>query len=115
MTAPQLRIFPHNYEEFPSEDGLIAWLMTGLRGRGGVYLLRNANAVKDPPVGSVVLFRYAHRIVGEAVIWRPKETFAEAMKGRTVAGVEAEYAAQITFAPSSIRLYAPPLPIEWLQ
>jgi hypothetical protein len=115
MSSPQIRIFPHSQQEFPSEDSLLAWLLTGLRGRGGVYHLRNANAVKDPPIGTVVLFRYSQKIVGEAVVWKAKETFSEKVKDRTLTGEEAEYGAQITFAPSSIRLYAPALSIEWLQ
>lgn len=115
MTSPQVRIFPHSQQEFPSEDSLRAWLLTGLRGRGGVYYLRNANAVKDPPVGTVVLFRYGQKIIGEALVWKAKETFSGKVKDRTLTGDEAEYGAQITFAPSSVRLYAPPLPIERLQ
>ncbi len=37
------------------------------------------------------------------------------MKDRTLTGEESEYAAQVTFLPSSIRLYAPALPVERLQ
>ena len=44
-----------------------------------------------------------------------KEVFDEKVKDRTLTGEEAEYGAQITFAPSSIRLYAPPMPVETLQ
>jgi hypothetical protein len=115
MAPLQVRIFPHSTKEFPSEDNLVAWLLTGLRGRGGVYRLRNADSVKDVPPGSVVLFRYANRIVGEAVVWKGKETFPTKVKDRTLTGEEAEYGAQVTFVPSSIRLYAPPVPVERLQ
>jgi hypothetical protein len=115
MASLQVRIFPHSQKEFPSEDSLLTWLLTGLRGRGGVYHLRHADAVKDVPPGSVVLFRYGNRIVGEAVVWKGKETFPEKVKDRTLTGEEAEYGAQVTFVPSSIRLYAPPLPVERLQ
>jgi hypothetical protein len=80
-----------------------------------VYHLRHADAVKDVPPGSVVLFRYGNRIVGEAVVCKGKEVFAEKKKERTLTGEEAEYGAQLTFVPSSIRLYAPPLPVERLQ
>jgi hypothetical protein len=111
----QVRIFPHSQQEFPSEDSLLIWLLTGLRGRGGVYHLRNADAVKDVPPGSVVLFRYGNRIVGEAVVRKGKEVFPEKVKDRTLTGEEAEYGAQVTFVPSSIRLYAPPLPVDRLQ
>src|SRR5262249_21824994 len=82
MATLQVRIFPHSQKEFPSEDSLLTWLLTGLRGRGGVYLLRNADAVKDVPTGSVVLFRYGNRIVGEAVVWKGKETFPERVRDR---------------------------------
>src|SRR5262245_6162740 len=115
MAPSQVRIFPHSQKEFPSEDSLITWLLTGLRGRGGVYHLRHADAVKDLPAGSVVLFRYGHRIVGEAVVCKGKETLAEKVKDRTLTGEEEEYGARVTFAPSSIRLYAPPLPVATLQ
>jgi hypothetical protein len=111
----QARIFPHSQKEFPSEDSLLTWLLTSLRGRGGVYYLRHADAVKAVPAGSVVLFRYGNHIVGEAVVSKDKETFAEKVRGRTITGEEAEYGAQVTFVPSSIRLYAPPLPVERLQ
>jgi hypothetical protein len=89
--------------------------LTGLRGRGGVYLLRKADAIKDLPPGSVVLFRYGNRLVGEAVACKGKETFPTKVKDRTLTGEEAEYGAQVTFVPFSIRLYAPPLPVERLQ
>lgn len=115
MGLLQVRIFPHSQKEFPSEDSLLTWLLTSLRGRGGVYHLRDANAVKDLPPGSVVLFRYGHKIVGEAVVWKGKEIFSEKLKDRTLTGEEAEYGAQVTFVASSIRLYAPALPVERLQ
>ena len=115
MASLQVRIFPHSRTEFPSEDSLLTWLLIGLRGRGGVYRLRNADSVKDVSPGSVVLFRYGNRIVGEAIVWKGKETFPEKVKDQTLTGEEAEYEAQVTFVPSSIRLYAPPLPVEHLQ
>jgi hypothetical protein len=115
METLEIRIFPHSQKEFPSEDSLLTWLLTALRGRGGVYHLRDADAVSNLPPGSVVLFRYGHRIVGEAVVWKGKEIYSEKLKDRTLAGEEAEYGAQVTFAPYSIRLYAPPLPVEHLK
>jgi hypothetical protein len=115
MPPLRVRIFPHSQQEFPSEDGLPTWLVTALRGRGGVYLLRHADAVRSVAPGSVVLFRYSNHIVGEAVVWRDKEVFAEKVRDRTLTGEEAEYGAQVIFVPSSIRLYAPPVPVERLQ
>jgi hypothetical protein len=116
MTTSQVRIFPHNVEdEFPSEDLLRMWLLNGLRGRGGEYHLRNKDAVADLPPGSIVLFRWGNAIVGEAVVWKQKEVFPQKKKDRTLLGKEQEYEAQVTFAPSSIRLYAPPLPVKLIQ
>jgi hypothetical protein len=112
-TSPQVRIFPHSQAEFPSKDLLMTWLLIGLRGRGGVYHLSSADAVADLPPGSIVLFRYGHEILGEAVVCRGKEIERE--KGRNLLGEEGEYAAQVTFAPSSIRLYSPPLSVKQIQ
>ncbi len=115
MESLQVRIFPHSQDEFPSEDSLLTWLLTSLRARGGEYYLRHSDSVKDLPPGSVVLFRYGHEIVGEAVVWKGKEVFPDKVKDRTLTGEEAEYGAKVTFASSSIRLYAPPLQVERLQ
>jgi hypothetical protein len=115
MEPPQVRIFPHSRtKEFPSEDLLMTWLLNGLRGRGGVYHLRSVDAVANLSPGSIVLFRYSQIIVGEAVVWKEKET-TPATKERTLMGDEVEYPAHITLAPSSIRLYSPPLPVEDIQ
>lgn len=114
MAAPHIRIFPHDTkEEFRSIDQLTSWLLTGLRARGGMYHLKSAGAVADLPRGSLVLFRYGNVIVGEAIVWKEKEL--ENMKDRTVSGEMAEYEAKVTFAPSSIRLYSPPLPCDFVQ
>jgi hypothetical protein len=113
VTSPQVRIFPHSQAEFPSKDLLMTWLLTGLRGRGGVYHLTSADAVADLPPGSIVLFRYGHEIIGEAVVCKGKETGSAA--GRSLLGQEGEYAARVIFAPSSIRLYSPPLPVKQIQ
>ncbi|HXC44818.1 MAG TPA: hypothetical protein VNY51_15010 [Candidatus Dormibacteraeota bacterium] len=91
----------------------MTWLLTGLRGRGGVYHLTSADAVADLPPGSIVLFRYGHEIIGEAVVRKGKETGS--VTGRTLLGEDGEYAARVTFAPSSIRLYSPPLPVKQIQ
>ncbi len=115
MAEAEVRIFPCSRKEFPTEDSLLAWLLTGLRGRGGVYLMRNTDSVKDLPPGSVVLFRYGKSLVGEAVVWKGKEVFDAKRKDQTLTGEEAEYEGQVTFMPSSIRLYAPPFPLEVLQ
>src|SRR5205807_1304193 len=98
-----IRIFPHSQKEFPSLDSLMIWLLNALRGKGGVYNLRSADSIKDLPSGSVVLFRYGHNIVGEAVVWKEKEVYSEKLKERTLSGEDEEYEAQVTFAPSSIR------------
>ncbi len=115
MATLQVRVFPHNREEFPSEDSLLTWLLTALRGRNGVYHLRNADSIKDVPPGSVELFRYNDCIVGQAVVKEGKKVFAERVKDRTLTGTPAEYEAKVTFVPASIRLYAPPLPVSRIQ
>ena len=51
----------------------MTWLLTGLRGRGGVYHLTSADAVANLPPGSIVLFRYGHEIIGEAVVRKGKK------------------------------------------
>jgi hypothetical protein len=113
MTAQHIRIFPHSYEEFPSLDMLTTWLLTALKARGGRYLIRSAKSVAELPLGSVVLFRYGHVIVGEAVVSR---YVRDAAKGdRTLLGQETQYEAHVEFAPSSIRIFVPPLPVEVLQ
>jgi hypothetical protein len=108
----QVRIFPHSRKEFPSEEALTTWLLNGLRSRGGVYHLRDADRVADLPPGSIILFRYNDHIVGEAVVWKEKVKLDPKEKDRMISGEEAEYGAQVTFAPSSIRLYAPPLRLK---
>ena len=110
-----IRIFPHSRTEFPSEDSLTMWLLTSLRGRGGVYLLGRADAVSDLPPGCLVLFRYGQKIVGEAIVCKEKEVFPQVVNDRTLRGEAAQYGAQVTFSPSSVRLYAPSLPVECIQ
>jgi hypothetical protein len=109
---PHIRIFPHSKDEFPSLDMLTTWLMTALKARGGRYLIRSANAVADLPTGSVVLFRYGHVIVGEAVVCR---YVRDSAKDRTLLGQETHYEAHVVFSPTSIRLFVPPLPVTELQ
>ncbi len=110
-----IRIFPHSHDEFPSEDSLLTWLLTALRARGGVYHLRSADAVKELPPGSIVLFRYGHHVVGEAIVQKGKEIYQQKLSVPKVHGGAAEYEAQVTFVPCSIRLYAPPLSIDVLE
>lgn len=109
---PHIRIFPHSKDEFPSLDMLTTWLLTALKARGGRYLIRSANAVADLPTGSVVLFRYGHVIVGEAVVYR---YVCESARDRTLLGQEMQYEAHVEFSPTSIRLFVPPLPVKELQ
>jgi hypothetical protein len=112
----QVRIFSHDTQrEFPSEDDLRTWLLNGLRGNGGVYCFRRANAVDDLPPGSIVLFRYHEQIVGEAVVREGKKVYKKKKYLRTLSGQELDYAAEVTFAPASIRLYSPPLPVDVIQ
>jgi hypothetical protein len=112
MTAPHIRIFPHSQKEFPSLDTLTTWMLTGLKARGGTYLLISKDAVADLPPGSLVLFRYGHEVVGEAVVI---EYSRESSDDQTLAGENQKYEAKVRFSPSSIRVYAPPVKIEDLQ
>lgn len=112
MANPHIRILPHNQEEFASIDKLTSWLLTSLRARGGRYNLRSRNAIAELPNGSIVLFRYGHNIVGEAIV---AGYFRESSIDRTLTGKEFNYEAYIVFSQTSIRVYAPPLPIKKLQ
>jgi hypothetical protein len=111
---PHIRLFPHSRDEFPYVDALMTWLLTALRAKGGLYHLRSAKSVEHLPVGSIVLFQWSDdKIVGEAVV--AKAVAKQKEKVRIESGEVVEYEAQVTFARSSIRLYAPPLPVSTLQ
>jgi hypothetical protein len=115
-SEPQIRIFPHSREEFPSDDLLRIWLLNALRGRGGRYRLRSLKGGKPQalPPGSIVLFRYADDIIGEAVV--QKDIEKESGTERNLwTGKDVEYEALVTFAPSSIRLYAPAVSVQKIQ
>ena len=112
MPIPHIRIFPHSREEFPSIDSLTTWLLTGLKARGGVYHMRSSKSVKDLEAGSIVLFRYGDKIVGEGVV----STYVRGLApDKTLSGEEVAYEARTIFSPSSIRVYSPPIQIEALQ
>ena len=111
---PHIRIFPHNQKEFPDRDILTMWLLTGLKARGGKYLLVNKNAVAKLPPGSLVLFRYGQLVVGEAVVNEYSRDYSS-VKDRNLAGEYQKYEAYVRFSPSSIRVYAPPVDIKVLQ
>jgi len=106
---PHIRIFPHHVKGFPSRDSLTTWLMTCLKARDGEYHLWSANSVAELPAGSVVLFRYANELVGEAVV---KRYVREGGVGRSLSGEEEPYEACVWFTTGSIRLFAPPITIE---
>jgi len=112
MADPHIRIFPHSKEEFPSVDSLTTWLLNGLKARGGTYHMRSSKAVKDLEAGSIVLFRYHDKIVGEGVV---SNYIKGAASDKTIAGEDVEYEARTVFSPSSIRVYSPPVDIEALQ
>lgn len=106
-----MRIFPHDPAVFPSVDDLTTWLLTALKAKGGKYRVLGTAPQAVPAnllQGSVVLFRYADLIVGEAVVLdyiipAPIEETAE------------QCLAIAIFAPSSIRLYSPPVDVERLS
>src|SRR4051812_27708084 len=108
---PQIRIFPCG-DEFPSPDALVTWLLIALRARGGHYHLRSGNAVAGLPPGSIVLFRHGDVVVGEAVV---REYTREAGTDRSLTGQQEAYGARVTFAPDTIRVFAPPAPVAEVQ
>src|SRR6516162_4875190 len=107
-----IRVFPHSKDEFPSLDMLTTWVLTALKARGGRYMIRSGDRIADLPAGFVVLFRYGHVIVGEAVVFR---YVRDSRNDRTLLGQEMQYEAHVEFSPSSIRLFVRPVPIEELQ
>jgi hypothetical protein len=107
-----IRIFPHSKEEFPSLDLLTTWLLTALKARGGRYMIRSGHRIAELPAGSLVLFRWGHVIVGEAVVFRYVH---DSKSDRMLLGQETQYEAHVEFSPSSIRVFVPPVPIEELQ
>lgn len=85
-----------------------------MKARGGKYLIVNRSVGKpySPevlPPGSIVLFRYHDALVAEAVVrCYVREPGQDSEDGR-------DYAAKVIFAPSSIRIYSPPVPVSVLQ
>ena len=106
---PQIRIFPHVAKVFPLLDNLTTWLLTSLKAKGGVYHVLGDGGARPAEMapGSIVLFRHGDLIVGEAVIRQ-----YELKAGKIESG---EYQAVATFAPTSIRLYSPPVTKEELE
>jgi hypothetical protein len=113
----QLSVFPHNPGsrfEFETQASFTAWLMTGIKAVGGKYLITNQSSERpyrpeDLPAGSIVLFRYHDNLVAEAVVRHyTREPGKDADDGT-------EYAAKVIFAPSSIRVFSPPVPVTVLQ
>lgn len=104
-----IRIFPHSKDEFETEDALTEWLSDVLpEERNGRYRLRSTNGVGQIPPGSVILFRFRNHIVGHAAVAQGVTALNEIIDG-------IRYEAMIRFEPTSIRVYADPLPIELLQ
>ena len=88
------------------------WLLTSLKARGGKYLVPTADRIAELPAGSIVLFRYGHVLVGEAVV----STYVRgASNSRTLMGQQKQYEAYIEFGQGSIRLFVPPIPVPELQ
>lgn len=113
---PQIRIFPHSRKEFPSDGLLQIWLHSVLRSKGGVYHLKTLNGgkAKNLSPGTIVLFRFDKSIVGEAVV--QKDISSERGQDMNLlTGKKQDYEGQVTFHPSSIRLYSPPVKLEKIQ
>lgn len=107
-----IRVFPHSRDEFPTVHSLQTWLMNSLKASGGNYYLRSPTAVKDLDRGSIMLFRYGDEIVGEAVVHVHE---LGRFDRSTPSGELVTYQSRIEIETSSIRLYAPPIPVEDLQ
>ena len=107
-----LRIFPHSKDEFPSLDVLTTWLLTALKARGGRYMIRSAERLAELPTGSIVLFRYGHVIVGEAVVCN---YVRDSANERTLLGQETQYEAHVEFSASSVRVFVPPFPVTFMS
>ena len=101
---PIIRIFPHK-TWFPKDEDLKGWMHFTMRARGGTYYFRKAYKylMNNNPPGTIVLFRYEDSIIGEGVV-----------KVDTVKSNISHYETMITFEPSSIRIYAKPLPVKRL-
>jgi len=66
MVEKELRIFPNSQKfEFKTEEELDDYTRNELRGSGrnGRYNFRNFRLVKNVTIGSVVLFRFASKIM----------------------------------------------------
>ena len=107
-----LRVFPHDPAFFPTQDHLTMWMMTSLKARGGTYHLispesRAVPAERNLDPGSIVLFRHKHHLVGEAIVRKFEKKESTTPEGQCQ-GV-------VTFVPSSIRLYSPPISVDEVQ
>jgi hypothetical protein len=115
MTAPHIRILPHDTKkEFLSEDALTTWIGDSRNGlkKDGEYLLVSKQSIAELPRDSLVLFRYGNKIVGEAIV---TEYCKSPKIGKTLTGERREYEAYIKLLPSSIRVYISPVDIKELE
>jgi hypothetical protein len=113
MDKPHIRIFPHDPDQFPTIHKLTTWLLGQLCDRGGLYRVRRNSKVSGVPTGSVALFRYGNYIVGEAIV--AEELRPLTIEHQALRGVDDGYDRVITFAPSSVRLYDPALPVNCIR
>lgn len=117
---PQIRIFPHSRGEFPSDGLLQIWLHSALRSKGGVYHLKTLRGGKPKNLspGSIVLFRFDKSVVGEAVVQKDisKNISNEEREDMNLlTGKKQKYEGRVTFNPSSIRLYSPPVKLDKIK
>ena len=80
------------------------WLGSSLRiDRKGEYLLGEARGLGDLPSGSIVLFHFKGKIVGEAVVAQPPKEIDHEKRNRDDVSDELKH--YVVFVPESIRAY----------
>ena len=95
---PHIQIFPAQ-TAYPSREAFAEAL--GQLRASGEYRLVGGNPIPELPAGSIVLFRYADEVVGEAIV-------REYVRG-------AADEARVVLVPGSVRFFKPPLRVEIVQ
>jgi hypothetical protein len=94
LAKPTVYLYPHNREEFPDLMDFESYVISRLHFGSGVY---HHTMVRDLPPGSIILFLYAKRIVGDGVVRSCEFPFSEE-------GYE-DYSIRVFFEPRLVRLY----------
>ena len=103
-SPPRIRGFPHKENYFEDEFHLRDWLDSSLRiDEQGEYWLGEAPGLGELPRGSIVLFYFKNKIVGEALVEQAPEEIDQEKRERDE--VSEEFKKYILFVPESIRTY----------